>query len=42
MHLNEPYRQCLFEEYIEWIEGLGDEGIGQDGIFKYIGKLGIN
>ena len=43
MHLNEPYRQCLFEEYKEWIEGLGDEGIGQDAIiFKYIGNIGIN
>ena len=41
--LNEPYRQCLFEEYKEWTEGLGDKGIDQDAIiFKYIGKLGIN
>ena len=41
--LNEPYRQCLFEEYKEWIEGLGDEGIGQDAIvFKYIGNLGMH
>ena len=30
--LNEPYRQCLFEEYKEWIEGFGDKGIGQDAI----------
>ena len=41
--LNEPYRQCLFEEYKEWIEGFGDKGIGQDAIvFKYIGNLGIH
>jgi len=36
--LNEPARRCLYEEYKEWIEGLGDKGKGQDAmIFKYIG-----
>ena len=24
--LNEPSRRCLYEEYKEWIEGLGDKG----------------
>ena len=41
--LNEPGRRCLYEEYKEWIEGLGDKGIGQDAmIFKYMGKPQIN
>ena len=41
--LNEPYTQCLFEEYKEWIEGFGDKGIGQDAIvFKYIGNIDMN
>tara|TARA_Y100001968_G_scaffold40765_1_gene30938 strand:+ start:94 stop:291 length:198 start_codon:yes stop_codon:yes gene_type:complete len=41
--LNDSSRQCLYEEYKEWIDGLGDKGMGQDAIiFKYIGKPQIN
>tara|TARA_Y100001968_G_scaffold265286_1_gene254439 strand:- start:679 stop:876 length:198 start_codon:yes stop_codon:yes gene_type:complete len=41
--LNEPGRRCLYEEYKEWIDGLGDEGREQDAmIFKYMGKSQIN
>jgi len=41
--LNEPGRRCLYEEYREWIEGLGDKGKGQDAmIFKYMGNPQIN
>ena len=41
--LNEPARSCLYEEYKEWIEGIGDQAKGQDAmIFKYIGKPKIN
>ena len=37
--LNESGRRCLYEEYKEWIEGLGDKGKRQDAIiFGYIGK----
>ena len=37
--LNEPARRCLYEEYKEWIDGLGDKGRGQDAIiFRYIGN----
>ena len=41
--LNETGRRCLYEEYREWIEGLGDKGKGQDALFfGYIGKSKIN
>ena len=30
--LNEPGRRCLYEEYKEWIEGLGDKGEEQDAV----------
>tara|TARA_Y100001968_G_scaffold28189_1_gene21873 strand:+ start:439 stop:636 length:198 start_codon:yes stop_codon:yes gene_type:complete len=41
--LNESGRRCLYEEYKEWIEGLGDKGKGQDAIvFRYIGNPQIN
>ena len=41
--LNEPGISCLYEEYKEWIEGLGDKGEEQDAmIFKYMGKSQIN
>ena len=41
--LNEPARRCLYEEYKEWIEGLGYKGKGQDAmILKYIGNSQIN
>ena len=37
--LNEPTRKCIYEEYKEWIDGLGDKGIDQDAIiFRYIGN----
>ena len=41
--LNEPGRRRLYEEYKEWIEGLGDKGKEQDAmIFKYMGKPQVN
>ena len=41
--LNELGRSCLYEEYREWIEGLGDKGKGEDVmIFKYMGNTLIN
>ena len=41
--LNDSNRQCLYEEYKEWIDGLGEKGRGQDAIiFKYIGNSKIN
>ena len=41
--LNEPGRRCLYEEYKEWIEGLGDKSKGQYAmIFKYMGNPQIN
>tara|TARA_Y100001968_G_C18830412_1_gene468845 strand:- start:209 stop:406 length:198 start_codon:yes stop_codon:yes gene_type:complete len=41
--LNDSSRQCLYEEYKEWIDNLGDQGEGQDAIiFRYIGTLPIN
>ena len=41
--LNDSRRQCLYEEYKEWIDGLGDKGREQDAIiFKYIGNPKIN
>ncbi len=41
--LNELGRRRFYEEYKEWIEGLGDKGEEQDAmIFKYMGKPQIN
>ena len=35
--LDDEGRRCLYEEYREWIEGLGEKGITQEAIFfKYI------
>ena len=41
--LNDSSRQCLYEEYKEWIDNLDDQDKGQDAIiFKYIGNPPIN
>ena len=41
--LDDEGRRCLYEEYREWIQGLGEKGIEQEAIFfKYIGKPKIN
>tara|TARA_Y100001968_G_scaffold194786_1_gene178706 strand:+ start:239 stop:436 length:198 start_codon:yes stop_codon:yes gene_type:complete len=41
--LDDAGRRCLYEEYREWIQSLGDKGIEQEAIFfKYIGKTEIN
>ena len=41
--LDDAGRKCLYEEYKEWIQGLGGNGIGQEAIiFKYIGKPQVN
>ena len=41
--LNDTSRKCLYEEYKEWIDGLGEKGKGQDAIiFRYIGNTQIS
>ena len=37
--INDSSRQCLYEEYKEWIDNLDEKGEEQDAvIFKYIGN----
>ncbi len=41
--LNDSSRQCLYEEYKEWIDNLEEQGKSQDAIiFRYIGDPQIN
>ena len=41
--LDDEGRICLYEEYREWIQGIGNKGIGQEAIFfKYIDKTELS